>query len=324
MSKVYILGAGASKFANFPLGVELWDFLINEWKTKSHEDHINKAGSRLDEAVNKIRQYDGEENDVIKDLELVFSKLDLSSLTDAKTLISSAFKSQSSQLIGSIYGNTAIGCSGNNSITKIINQWERIVQKGDTIITFNWDLLQEMIFFSKGKWHYRDGYGFEVKGKNEFNPSQILILKLHGSCNWAPYSSVDYLDIICPHFPEFSSSSKVPGNTSDYGQAIINPSYLKNPHDIPVLRELWPQAKKKIEEADEIFIIGYSLPQADKHAKDLFSKALLRSSIDEIKFIGKSAYSRWEEFCAPLGKNVNKIGDKFEDFVGKYSASFFS
>lgn len=175
-----------------------------------------------------------------------------------------------------------------------------------------------MIFCCKGKWHYRDGYGFEIAGEDENKSSQILILKLHGSCNWTPYLNVDYLNIICPHKSEFSTS-KNSWDTSDYGEALINPSYHKNPFELPVLKNLWNQAQNKIEEADEIFVIGYSLPEADKHAEDMFSQALKRSSINEIKFVGGSAYSRWENFGASLEKRVIKIGNRFEDFVDNYS-----
>jgi len=40
-----------------------------------------------------------------------------------------------------------------------LNSWTELLKPGDTIITFNWDILHESVLWRAGKWNFADGYG---------------------------------------------------------------------------------------------------------------------------------------------------------------------
>ena len=77
------------------------------------------------------------------------------------------------------------------------------LRPGDTILTFNYDLVIEESFSSASLWNPRDGYGTHLPGitkdwsrkwlqqRKDTKPpkSTLLLLKLHGSLGWAPYQN---------------------------------------------------------------------------------------------------------------------------------------
>src|SRR5881227_510145 len=40
----------------------------------------------------------------------------------------------------------------------VLQKWTGLLHDGDTLITFNWDVLHESALWRAGKWHYADGY----------------------------------------------------------------------------------------------------------------------------------------------------------------------
>jgi hypothetical protein len=59
---------------------------------------------------------------------------------------------------------------------------ERIVQPGDSVITFNYDVALDAKLREARKWEIGDGYGFKVEGLPSHSP--VNVLKVHGSMNW--------------------------------------------------------------------------------------------------------------------------------------------
>lgn len=346
MSKVYILGAGASKFADFPLGRGLGIFLKREGEVRHNDIQTKKDVASFFRIADIVCNELGWSKDDIQDFEWLFTEIDLAlqkeetlkrfgsnadSVLEAqracKRLISLAFKARSSQLFLPIFKDQTSknGCADENFV-ELKNKWAKRINHGDTIITFNWDCLQEMILWKERKWNYRDGYGFEIESENG-NPSQVLILKLHGSCNWAvgslgdPNINVDYLSDMFPGTYNHYSSSEPYGTldhqpiSSDFGEMLVNPSYLKNPFNIPALVLVWEQAYQRIAKAEEIVVIGYSLPDADLAAITMLSLALRKSPLSNFKFVGNSAFGRWVEFGSKLEKEVEQAADSFEKYL---------
>ena len=58
----------------------------------------------------------------------------------------------------------------------------KVVKPGDVVITFNYDDSLERELRRAGKWDIACGYGFPLG--TEEQPSNVLVLKLHGSMNW--------------------------------------------------------------------------------------------------------------------------------------------
>jgi hypothetical protein len=61
------------------------------------------------------------------------------------------------------------------------------VQPGDCILTFNYDASVERSLNAAGKWRVGDGYGFDANGFPR--GSVVKVLKLHGSVGWLALAS---------------------------------------------------------------------------------------------------------------------------------------
>jgi len=198
---VYVLGAGASCMANLPGASEaklpdvkhfvgvgrslqlrgdytpLWRFL---------EDRYNHQPERLDQ---------GE-----PDLEQVFSSLDVLSSAlwfgRREELIRDIghdfeFVTPRDYLLSFIVETIQHLCASLSHATcPYHDEWARELDPGDTVISFNYDLIADASLKRAGKWSERGGYGLPTSSQDDGHsstaggPPMPLMLKLHGSINW--------------------------------------------------------------------------------------------------------------------------------------------
>jgi hypothetical protein len=183
--------------------------------------------------------------------------------------------------------------------TPLYDGLAHVLRPGDVVITFNYDLGVEHALHATGLWNVRSGYGFSIEGGEQ--PSAVEVLKLHGSTNWRALafggrtgffaanwnslgdrpvlyfrSDLEYLG--CPDF--------VDPLCSGIQRAVCLPAMV-----LPALPKLfyfatsfgqewkdfwdglWWRAEHAIKNADELVIIGYSLPVADNRARDMLLNA---------------------------------------------------
>ncbi len=354
MQRVYILGAGASHFARFPLGRDLLAFLKSEWENTKNPMVNDFGGYALDfvETVkhalpvervlsngapdlefvlsltdrNNQRGSNGPAYDsLIKDLNTIAQTLDLDAwdLTKVRQgftiLVASAFQYKSYQLL-----DQGSGPAYDDFITTAA-AWTARVDPGDTLITFNWDVLQEILLWKAKKWSYEDGYGIQTTPEKPLNPSLTTVLKLHGSCNWALSHQQDQsprIDDADVFFGALKHDMQEPprlGSTSDYGTSLIVPSYLKDPSQINILRSVWKTAAYVLRKAETLVVLGYSLPNADVHAQNLFSEMVdYNKTLKSITLVlgrDDESYSRWEALFGDYRKACKRVRLKFEEFV---------
>lgn len=161
-----------------------------------------------------------------------------------------------------------------------LKRFARCVQPNDTILTFNYDALEERALLDCGKWTPHDGYGFEVNLESAdprlcTTDSPVKVLHLHGFIGWydgefaSDPSSLDsdfLANLGCQCKPTDNINSKYPN--------IIAPSYIKTYvtqyWDGTKVTELWTKAIQAIRCSSKIVIVGYSLPEADSAAMTLF------------------------------------------------------
>ncbi len=186
---------------------------------------------------------------------------------------------------------------------------------GDVVLTFNYDSTLERILQKQGKWSPRDGYGFELvfqesyldKTPIGFPKSPVRILHLHGSVGWyrkpaireefrlklkdgaiprdvltpAPLETPIALDpIFLRDLGIQAVDASLPHRPPDERQIFIHPSFLKEFEGGAqgLFTSLWRQAADALRAAEEIIIIGYSLPGADSAAL-----TLLLTNCDQFK-----------------------------------------
>jgi hypothetical protein len=170
---------------------------------------------------------------------------------------------------------------------------ERVIKSGDVVITFNYDDSLERELRLAGKWDAARGYGFPL-GTSD-TPSDVLILKLHGSVNWLvslfggatggtflvdPPSSMGNFPVIHEADLAFLGYTDFSGHTYRSGSAIpclILPGRRKQFfYDTSFGREfsafwdhLWRQAEASLRNCERIVVCGYSLLPVDERARDL-------------------------------------------------------
>lgn len=154
----------------------------------------------------------------------------------------------------------------------------RLLKSRSTIITFNYDMVIEEAFSKTGSWNPRDGFGVEIRGVShewtrrwyatskigEHEKSRVTLLKLHGSLGWVQYSNHQLKMKDRPYSVRKGFSDKI---------SILAPGWNK-PIDRNPYKDLWRQARLKLEACKSLFVLGYSLPDTDLLARALFSEVV--------------------------------------------------
>lgn len=150
--------------------------------------------------------------------------------------------------------------------TWLVNLTEAIKRDRAHVISFNWDLvLDELLFGDELK---RSSYAF---GK----PSGPTLIKPHGSLNWyrrelGVHLKADrrfrlYGNKVRKIFA-FRPYRAPNSSRREYMPFIIPPVYGKTFED-DISTYLWRKSVAAISEATEVRFLGYSLPDADFHAR---------------------------------------------------------
>jgi hypothetical protein len=163
---------------------------------------------------------------------------------------------------------------------------------GATLITFNYDPVLEFsleyICAEIGlAWGPQDGYGIPFHRELSSNgdvadltggrPSDLRLLKLHGSMNWM-VSTNEW-----PAPPEFLFRLQTYGGPgflckveNERGRRVrpvfVPPRQVKE-YATFGLDNLWLQAEEALETADSLHVIGYSFPETDVCARSLMDVA---------------------------------------------------
>ena len=155
---------------------------------------------------------------------------------------------------------------------KLLKAFTDSLSGTDNIATFNYDLVLDDALYKRGDWHPEDGYGITFNSlpekirKRGNMKSKVHIYKLHGSLNWE-HDCGDQIRL------SFCSDDQKPTPSDDqkptpYGDncsgSWIMPSFIKY-FTVPLL-DVWQKACDALNIADEIIVIGYSLPKEDSTA----------------------------------------------------------
>jgi hypothetical protein len=219
-----------------------------------------------------------------------------------------------------------------------------VVHSGDTILTFNYDDSLERELKQTGKWDVSDGYGFSLN--NFIQPSQVVILKLHGSINWlvslfggaigfgqlasgqSPLGShpvIHQADLEYLGYQSFNGMFTYPGGGAF--PCLILPGRKKEFfYDTSLGTEyehfwnaLWSRATAAIEGARSIVLCGYSLLPVDERACELVLGKPKKSA--RIEIVSGSQTDRIAQDFRTAGfTNVVSHGGYFEDWVQRASS----
>jgi hypothetical protein len=171
-----------------------------------------------------------------------------------------------------------------------------------TFISFNYDLvLEHAIEEATDRWSPKEGYGVNLRWAAIDDPDEVpgptlvplrgrpggsvMVLKPHGSLNWLagrgkfrlPFVAVSangrvrYIGSRATH-PYVRLPGRFPTAISVF---IVPPTSRKNT-DISFLSRIRAKEVSAIEEADEVVVIGWSLPATDSDQVDLIRDAVTK------------------------------------------------
>ena len=365
--KVFIIGAGFSKAAGYPLGNELLPVLgefVNELGFFVHlrnfwSDFVSWRDVQTDPGVLEIINT-GNAEFIITHLDLLENAQDFNRIQyykKAKYLDGSDVREAKSEREKELEDTKAFFCIAkeardglralldwyfrhqNYEDSKKENQgrYSYILEfcrskanSGDVFITFNYDALLERALYSLGRWSPRDGYGFEIdfeeierwKGHKPavLGRSDVKVLKLHGSVGWHINEEINKIFLnrwkLLKNFIPGIRDAAEPDDIREQDERpiVIEPSFIKSIEQRELL-DLWDEARKVLEEAKEVFILGYSMPQADAYAQNLIVHSI-RANPNRPKVTvvdpDKNTLDRYEEL---LGFQIEKQRSKVEEWA---------
>ncbi|MFZ5650503.1 MAG: hypothetical protein ACOY4I_06580 [Bacillota bacterium] len=156
------------------------------------------------------------------------------------------------------------------------------LQKGDTVISFNYDLLMDSaVERAVQDWTPRTGYGLKstARGGNPHQEPPVYLLKPHGSFNWIHCKTCGRTHLLPPSQPGLAGKSsvfnRIVGEPEDHllERFIIPPSLKKDVHG-KQMQQIWLKASQALQKAKRIVVIGYSLPATDFLVKRLLYRSL--------------------------------------------------
>jgi len=350
--RVLVLGAGSSVFAEYPIASDLESFVARlcQHSDPQTRSHAKEVLNKLAQSAELLKRQTGRVwnlEELISYLELVGpaaqsgtkqSKWTAEDQAKLSRAVSYSFQQHQVYLNGIIQQAGYPGPAGVMLIKATALRWANWVQAGDTIISFNWDLLQEVILWVAAKWSYLDGYGFESPTVPPgLERSLVRILKLHGSVNWVQENEKDrapqiaYIDEFFPdkfprtqYYPSITPRrDTTKANQLDSGRKLILPTYLKDISKNRVLLDVWRLAQDALRAATEVWVIGYSLNPADHSARLLFGTELGRNTTLSTGTVinGPAGLGEWDQLLQSAGKRAQSVPQRFEEWLAHIASS---
>jgi len=268
---VYVMGAGASLHAKYPLGRNLLRALA-DWLDKGiHQSNALKQTEiplilrRYQEPLSTVRELFGELDDceeILRELDSRAKQANTAHLRDA--------------LAGGIREFFADIASQEGAETYDLFA-QTHAKRGDVIITFNYDIALERALKKAGRWDIKHGYGFPF-GFFPDAQSDVKVLKLHGSVNWfqrptqedmPPLIARRDLDLL--GYPPNLTDPRIgkDGFSSDNTGTLILPDPNKEYYWKELWRKIWDSAEKSLASTPRLVMLGYSLPKSDSEPREL-------------------------------------------------------
>jgi hypothetical protein len=262
--RVFLLGAGASKSWGLPLTNELFPLALTGVKKREDRELVRGFIRYLyPHFRRRWKNYPPFEEflslvDIYLDFADVIKRGHSFKIEDVARI-----RKELLLAIAAVLHTARSGAAHSN-----VRKFAGLLRAGDAVVTFNWDLLLEGALHDLNKdWEYglRDG--------------AVSILKPHGSLDWFNSKDVAKIkkDLLFPLNNDFGKiqvfrrfrAPKIPPVVP-----VILPPVVNKKIEYRELESIWRDAWLALRHAAEIYILGYSLPPEDLHARFTIRSAM--------------------------------------------------
>lgn len=314
---VFVLGAGFSKFAGGPLISEFTNKKTFKWLGK----RLNKKEkNRLDYLEEYI-------DDRVK---AGYCKEDIESILNHVAVGKFLFMESQTGVKRGSYSAEKIFQDLQWYIIKLIKEkikkeippeYEKFVkmiyENKATVISFNYDLVLESVF-------EKLGYQYEY-GPKKTKKSSILILKPHGSINWAYCKKCQFFDLENYLADRILSNKEkcLQCKTKSLISLIIPPImfkgtfYEKTDRGGDLIQWLWNLSNSALASADKIFFIGFAMRETDSYALELFkfSSSMNNNAKYFVVSPNTSVLGNYYRALVKRESDVKFLRMKFEEYI---------
>jgi len=354
---VFILGAGASRDCGAPL---MFDFLDTASRLLStgEVDAKKQDFERVFRAVSALQAVHSKSQLDLNNIESIFTALEIANVLGKlpgfeKEEIPSVIASLKEVIVSTLERTISFPTQRSNILpTRSYESFSDLLEYlketahpklSSSVITFNYDIALDLAMHHKGQ---GPQYGF---GAKEHVYSPVKLLKLHGSLNWAirkdteevePLTLKEYFGVYSHRWFEERGTCRIPigSQLQEYYSKHSEIEVLPEPVIVPptwnkadyhhLLSTIWGMAASELEEAEYIFIIGYSLPETDAFFRLLYGLGSVGNtplkkivvfnpdSSGEVEqrfreMLGPGALARFEYRDLPFDKSINDIRSMF-------------
>ncbi len=358
---VFILGAGASKMGGSPLMGEFLDVAQDLWARGDVGDDASKFETVF-QMIGSLQIANSKARLDLSNIEALFNIFEMARLLGvfpmpgSTTTAEVAIDALRGLIAATLEATTRFAAvvHGNSIQLHAPEPYERFVEllkhlRGQAaprhnvaLFTFNYDLGLD---YALARANVQSDYCL-VRGA----ACTVPLLKLHGSLNWAianspsadvvPWSMHDYTSLLTSgiiangpgvvrvaprqHFQQF------PGRQGSLraGPFIVPPTWNKTDHH-HAIKPVWERAAQELRDAENIFVVGYSLPETDGFFKTLYALGTVgdvplrrfwvfdpapRGGGVESRFrdmLGTGAEARFEYFPVPFDQAINILESRF-------------
>ena len=297
MKNVFILGAGASRLAGGPL---MADFLDDAHKLLRQRDEGVADADEAFEDVFKARQdlrgiFDKSQLD-LDNVEVLFGAIEMGRLMGKfpnrdeqgveqlrRSMITLIFKTLESNMRFPVSNNRIQPLQPYgpfaSMLAKANEKNNRAVYSWCSVITFNYDVALDHAL-------QNEGIPFDYCLEEDRPFESLPLLKLHGSINWGvceecrtvipnPISNAKHKLFPQTTFVKYNLGSTLPHvkhceRPLSATPLIVPPTWDKTAYRSQ-LAGVWREACKQLEQAENIFVIGYSMPETDNFFRYLYA-----------------------------------------------------
>jgi len=296
---VFILGAGASRQAGAPLMNDFLD-VARGLCTSGEAGDAKPSFELVFKGLNALQNVHSKSMMDIHNLESVFAAFEMASILGKCPGLDTKEIEQLVPAISKMIAKTVevtlqlpvaqcriVPPAPYDSFVRLVVHLREKVRKTVAVLTFNYDLAIDHAFYCGGL-----PFGYHLP-RERCPQSDTSLLKLHGSMNWAICSKCgevvawplgDFFRAV-PYDPDDLGRAKlvqlrVASNLGRFRHCSAEPSEPR-PYLVPPtwskkdghhsLSTVWQRAAVELGEAEDIFVIGYSLAEADSFFRYLYA-----------------------------------------------------